>query len=231
MSQLRKVPLFVRDARREVRKAGSLRAWLLSFPGLGPRAMSWLRRRWVIFRHPGARIEFQGGVYLGPGFSLDAPRGGTFIVGSGVQFRRGFRAELADSQTRIRIGEGTVFTYDTLLQCTTSIDIGAHCALGQAALVVDGNHRFRELGRPMFEQGYDLRPVVIADHAVIASKSSVVGANIGERTYVSANTLVTRDLPAYSVAAGVPARIIEYFGPPEQEPRVDRGLRAKQRSG
>jgi acetyltransferase-like isoleucine patch superfamily enzyme len=158
-------------------------------------------------------------VYLGPRFSLHMPHGGSFIVGPGVEFRRGFRAELATADTRITIGHGSVFTYDALLQCTTSIDIGAHCAFGQASLVVDGNHRFRDLDRPVFDQGYAFRPVVISDHAVISSKSTVVAASIGERTYVSANTLVGRDMPPYCVVAGVPARIIDYFGPPEQRPR------------
>jgi acetyltransferase-like isoleucine patch superfamily enzyme len=196
--------------------------WLLYPPGPGPRFMSGLRKRWVIFRHPGAHIEFQDDVYLGPRFSLHMPHGGTFIVGQGVEFRRGFRAEFAAADTRITIGEGSVFTYDALLQCTTSIDIGAHCAFGQASLVVDGNHRFRGLDRPVFEQGYDFRPVVISDHAVIAAKSTVIAASIGERTYVSANTLVGRDIPAFCVVAGIPARIIEYFGPPGQGPRIDR---------
>lgn len=207
---------------RRVRDAGSVRVWLLYPPGPGPRLMSWLRKRWVIFRHPGARIEFQEGVYLGPRFSLHMPHGGTFIVGPRVEFRRGFRAELAAPETRITIGEGSVFTYDALLQCTTSIDIGSYCAFGQASLVVDGNHRFRDLERSVFEQGYDFRPVVISDHAVISSKTTVVAASIGERTYVSANTLVGRDIPAYCVVAGIPARIIDYFGPPGQGPRLER---------
>ena len=133
-----------------------------------------------------------------------------------------FRAELAAAETRITIGEGCVFTYDALLQCTTSIDIGAYCAFGQASLVVDGNHRFRDLDRSVFDQGWEFRPVVISDHAVISSKSTIVAASIGERTYVSANTLVGRDMPAYCVVAGIPARIIDYFGPPGQGPRIDR---------
>ena len=81
--------------------------------------MSWRRRRWVIFRNPNAHIEFQGPVYLGPRFSIHAPTGGTFIVGPGVEFRRGFRAELQPEAT-VRIGGGAVFTYDVLIQCATT---------------------------------------------------------------------------------------------------------------
>lgn len=179
--------------------------------------MSWIRKRWVLFRNPHARIEFLGPVYLGPGFSLDMPRGGTFIVGPGAEFRRNFRAELANPDSRITIGAGCAFTYDVVIQCTSSIDIGRNCLFAQAALIVDGSHRFRSSEQPVGGQGYDLRPVKIADHVAVMTKCTVI-ADVGERTFVGANAVVTRPLPAYCVAVGVPARIIDYFGPAGQEP-------------
>ena len=179
--------------------------------------MSWLRRRWVCWRNPHVRIEFRGPVYLGPRFSLDAPRGGTFIVGPAVEFRRGFRAELGGPQAEIEIGAHVVFTYDVVIQCSSRIAIGDHCQFGQASLLVDGNHRFRDLDRPMLEQGYDLQPVQIADHAVVTTKCTIL-ADIGERTYVGANSVVSRPLPSFCIAAGAPARPLEYFGPPGGEP-------------
>ncbi len=204
-------------ARRGVLDAGSLRVWLLYLPGPGPRLMSWLRKRWVMWRNPQAHIEFRGPVYLGPRFSLDMPRGGTFIVGPAVEFRRGFRAEFGTPEATITVGASVVFTYDVLIQCSSSITIGDHCQFGQASLLVDGNHRFRELDRPMLAQGYDLRPVRIADHAVVTTKCTVL-ADIGERTFVGANSVVSRPLPAFCAAAGAPARALEYFGPPGGEP-------------
>lgn len=186
-------------------------------PGPGPFFMSWMRKRWVLFRNPHAHIEFQGPVYLGPRFSLDMPRGGTFVVGPGVEFRRGFRAELAGPDARITIGGGSAFTYDVVMQCAGSIEVGAHCMFGQGTMVVDGNHRFRELDRPMLAQGYDLTPLKIADHATITTKCTII-ANIGERTFVAANAVVTRAVPAYCLVGGVPARILDYFGPPGGEP-------------
>lgn len=207
----------LRDSAGHLRQARSLRVWLFYLPGPGPWLMSWLRRRWVVFRNPRARIEFQGPVYLGPGFSLHMPHGGSFVVGPGVEFRRGFRAELAGPESRIAIGGGSVFTYDVIVQCGASIEVGEHCMFGQATLLVDGNHRFRELDRPMLQQGYDLRPLRLADHVTVTTKCTIM-ASIGERTFVGANSVVTRDLPAYCVAVGVPARVIDYFGPAGQEP-------------
>ena len=179
--------------------------------------MSFLRRRWVLFRNPHVDIRFGKHVYLGPGFSLHAPFGGTLHVGDGVEFRRGFRLELA-AGARVTIGEHTRFTYDPLIQCSERIEIGKRCMFGQALLMVDGNHRFRELGRPMLEQGYDLSPVILADDVIVTTKVSIIGATIGSRSFIGANAVVTRDIPAYSVAVGAPARVIDYFGPGEGTP-------------
>jgi acetyltransferase-like isoleucine patch superfamily enzyme len=206
-----------REAPAQIRERGSVRAWIGYLPGPGPWLMSWLRKRWVLLRHPHATIVFQGPVYLGPRFSLDMPHGGSFIVGPGVEFRRGFRAELAGPESRITIGGGSVFTYDVIIQCASTIDIGAHVMFGQTTLVVDGNHRFRDLDKPMLEQGYDLRPLKIADHVTTTTKCTII-ADIGERSFIGANSVVSREIPAFCLAAGAPARPLEYFGPPGQEP-------------
>jgi acetyltransferase-like isoleucine patch superfamily enzyme len=183
----------------------------------GPRLMSWIRKRWVLFRHPQANIVFEGPVYLGPGFSLHIPgEGSSLIVGPAVEFRRNFRAEIHPG-ARLSIGAGSVFTYDVLVQCGTTIDIGERCMFGQSTMVVDGNHRFRDLTKPMLAQGYDFKPLVIEDDVTVTTKCTIID-RIGTRTFVGANSVVTAPLPAYCVAAGVPARVIDYFGPPGQEP-------------
>lgn len=179
--------------------------------------MSWLRKRWLLWRNPHATIEFRGPVYLGPGFSLHAPRGGSLIVGPGVEFRRGFRAELGTPEAVIRIGAMSVFTYDVIVQCSSRIEIGEHCMFGQATIVIDGNHRFRELDRPMLQQGYDLRPLTLADHVTVTTKCTII-ADIGERAFIGANSVVSRPIPAFTLAAGAPAKVLEHFGPPGTEP-------------
>jgi acetyltransferase-like isoleucine patch superfamily enzyme len=177
----------------------------------GPRLMSRLRKWWVLARNPHATIRFTEPVYLGPGFSLHMPDAGTFVAGPACEFRRNFRAEIS-GDGRIEIGAGTVFTYDVVIQCSTSIVIGERCMFGQATLVVDGNHRFRDLDQPMLAQGYDYRPIRIADDATVTTKCTII-ADLGERCFVGANSVVTKPVPPFSVAAGVPAKVIDYFGP------------------
>lgn len=182
----------------------------------GPVWMSWLRMRWVLLRHPHATIRFGRGVYLGPGFSLDIPGEGSFIVGDDVEFRRDFRAEVSGAG-RITIGSGTHFTYSVVVQCTTVIEIGERAMFGQSTIVLDGQHRFRDITRPMLEQGYDFHELRIADDATVTTKCTIM-ADIGEHAFVGANSVVTRPVPAFTLAVGAPARPIEYYGPPGGEP-------------
>jgi acetyltransferase-like isoleucine patch superfamily enzyme len=178
--------------------------------------MSELRKRWVILRHPRADIRFGRNVYVGPGFSLHIPHRGSFIVGDGVEFRRGFRAEV-EGTGRISIGPDSHCTYYVLMQCTTSIDIGARCQFGQSSIVLDGQHRFRNLETPMLEQGYDFTPLRLEDDVTVTTKCTIM-ADIGRRAFIGANAVVSRPIPPYTVAVGAPARPIEYFGPPGEEP-------------
>lgn len=111
-----------------------------------------------------------------------------------------------------------MFTYSVLIQCTTTIDIGRRCQFGQTTILLDGQHRFRDITRPMLEQGYDWHPLTIEDDATITTKCTIM-ADIGTRAFIGANSVVTRTIPPYTVAVGAPARPIEYFGPPGLEPQ------------
>lgn len=210
--------------------------------GKGPVLASCLRKWWVQLRNPHATVRFGRRVYLGPGFRLSIPNEGRFIVGDDVylgpgfslsileqgsfivsddvEFRRDFHAEIA-SNGRITIGSGSKLTFSVLIQCTTTIDIGERCMIGQTAILLDGQHRFRDITRPMLEQGSDFTPLVIEDDAVISSKCTVM-ASVGRRAYVGANSVVSRPIPPYTVAVGAPAtRVVERFAP--AAPQGERG--------
>jgi acetyltransferase-like isoleucine patch superfamily enzyme len=183
--------------------------------GPGPRLMSTLRKWRILLTHPHARIRFGDGVYIGPGFNLHIPAGGSFIVGPNVEFRRDFSAEV-EGEGVITIGAGTVFTYGSILQCTQAIEIGEDARVGQVSSIVDGQHRFRDPERPMDEQGYDWHPIRIAPGAVITTKCTIM-ASIGERAFIGAGSVVTRDIPPFTIAVGAPARVVDEFGPSESD--------------
>jgi acetyltransferase-like isoleucine patch superfamily enzyme len=181
-----------------------------------PQYASRLRRLTIEATHLHCHVEFQGPVYIGPGFHLDIPhRDASFVVGPGVEFRRDFGCEIVGSGCVV-IREGTSFTYQTQIQCSTAIDIGRRCGIGRA-VIADGIHRFRDLDAPSLHQGFEFRHITIGDDVLIHSNCTVVNS-IGDHSIIGANAVVTRPIPAYCLAIGVPARVVEYFGPPEGRP-------------
>jgi len=178
--------------------------------------MSELRKLRVRLIHPDATIRFGSGTYLGPGFSLQIFGNGTFVTGERVEFRRGYRAEIV-GPGRITFGTGSICTYDVLMQCSTSIEVGERCMFGQATIVVDGQHRFRDLDRPMLDQGYDFTPITVGDDATITSKTTIM-ASVGQRAFVAANAVVTKPVAPFTVVGGVPAKVLDHFGPPAGRP-------------
>ena len=94
-----------------------------------------------------------------------------------------------------RSATGSYFTYDVIMQCETSRSRSASaCMFGQSTLVADGNHRFRDLTKPILEQGYDFRPIRIEDDATIHSKCTIINS-IGTRALIGANGVVSQRDP------------------------------------
>lgn len=182
----------------------------------GEGVASELRRWWLLATNLHATVRIERPVRIGPGFRLYIPDGGTFIVRKGCDFRRDFVCEIS-AGGHVEIGPGTIFTSSTLVQITTRLTIGARAVFGQSTLIADGNHRWRDPDLHLLDQGYDFTPIDIGAGAVSMSKVTIL-APIGERAVIGAHTLVTKPVPAYCLAAGSPARIIEYFGKPENRP-------------
>jgi len=174
------------------------------------------RRLAVAATHRHATVRIARPTRLGPGFALWIPETGSFRAGPGCDFRRGFVAEVHGDGV-LEIGAGSVFTSGALLQVSTSVRIGTRCSFGQSLLLVDGGHRFRDPDRNPLDQGYDFRPIEIGDGVMVLSKVTIL-ASIGERAVIGANSVVTRPIPAFCLAVGAPARVLEYFGPPDRRP-------------
>ena len=178
---------------------------------LGRRIVSRSKLLLLQATHLHCRVEIARPVNIGPGFRLDIWDAGTLIVGPGVDFRRGFTCEIGGQGTVV-IGARTCFTSNVLIQCSTSIEIGERCSFGQSVLIVDGQHRYDDTERHWLDQGYDFTPFKIGDGVGVSDKCTVQ-AEIGERAMIASQSVVNRPIPPFSVAAGVPARVIRKFGP------------------
>jgi acetyltransferase-like isoleucine patch superfamily enzyme len=111
---------------------------------------------------------------------------------------------------RIRIGEGTFLNLAVQVAAVDLVDIGAHCMFANGCFITDGNHRFDDPDRPVPWQGFTSKgPTRIGDNVWCGANVVITsGVTIGERCVIGANSVVTTDLPPFSIAAGVPAKVL-----------------------
>lgn len=94
------------------------------------------------------------------------------------------------------------------------ITIGDHLLTGRFVLITDNTHGLTDNSEldlpPVLRTVISKGPVVIGKNVWLADKVSVMpGVTIGDGAIIAANAVVTHDIPPYSLAAGVPARIIK----------------------
>jgi tetrahydrodipicolinate N-acetyltransferase len=122
-----------------------------------------------------------------------------------VSLQRGIRV-VVDGGT-LAIGHGTnVNGLGTRILCAQEVTIGAHCTLSWDVQVLDND--FHTLTVDGVEQP-SVAPVRIGDRVWVGTRAVVLkGVTIGDGAVVAAGAVVTRDVPAGAVVAGVPARVI-----------------------
>lgn len=135
-------------------------------------------------------------------------------VGDGVIVRPPF---YCDYGSHISIGANTFVNFGCVMLDVAPIRIGAHCQIATGVHIVTATHPVdpepRRLGWESAE------PITLGDNVWLGSVAVVCpGVTIGDDTVVGAGAVVTRDLPAGVVAAGVPARVLREIG---EEDRVD----------
>lgn len=83
--------------------------------------------------------------------------------------------------------------------------------MGADVTVITRNHRHDRTDIPMMDQGFEEeRPVYIGDDVWIGDRVTVLpGVHIGNGCIIAAGAVVTKDVPEYTVAAGVPARVVK----------------------
>lgn len=121
---------------------------------------------------------------------------------------KGHRAPTQFSVSRnasLDIGDDTFINTGTLVSATRSITIGRGCRIGNDVLIMDSDFHNVD-SRDAEPKSAD---IVIADGVWLAARVTVLkGVRIGEGAVIAAGAVVTKDVPAYTLAAGVPARVI-----------------------
>jgi acetyltransferase-like isoleucine patch superfamily enzyme len=140
---------------------------------------------------------------------LEALREGRLQVGANALLEPGVWIT-APGAARVRIGAGTFLNKGVMVAAQELVEIGDHCMLANGCFVSDASHRFDDRSKPITWQGFESKgPTRIGDNCWLGANVVVTsGVTIGERCVIGANSVVTRDMPAFSVAAGSPAKVL-----------------------
>ena len=99
-----------------------------------------------------------------------------------------------------------------------SISIGNDVWTGHHVYITDQNHGYEDITIPISKQSQPERAVSIGDGSWLGHGSVVLpGVTIGQHVVIGANSVVTKDIPDFSVAVGVPAKVIRRFDESRQE--------------
>ena len=90
-----------------------------------------------------------------------------------------------------------------------NVVIGCNVMMTPEVAIIATNHKHDRVDIPMNKQGEEDKPIEIGDDCWLGFRSIIcAGVKIGKGSIVAAGAVVTKDVPDYSIAAGVPARVI-----------------------
>jgi acetyltransferase-like isoleucine patch superfamily enzyme len=164
--------------------------------------------RFLCFKLRNPHVVTEGFVFLGKRVQVYARKDyGRLILGRWVHLGDGNAIRCHEGT--LRIGDKCVFGKDNTVNCFLDIEIGAATIVADWVYICDFDHRFEDLSRPIKDQGIVKSPVRIGPDVWIGTKATVLrGVRVGQGCVVGANSVVNRDLPPHSVAAGIPARVV-----------------------
>jgi len=171
------------------------------------------RGRRVVVEHAYA-LSSGPGLILEDGVVVNALSKYGIALGRNVTIARGATltctgvlAELGDG---ITIGDYSAVGAGSFLGGQGGIRIGRDVIMGPGVRLFSENHNYAEIDQPIRAQGQTRAAVTIDNDCWIGGGVTILaGVTIGQGSVVAAGAVVTRDVPEYSLAGGVPARVLK----------------------
>lgn len=125
----------------------------------------------------------------------------------------GSYAHLSPQKGFIKIGSNcTIHPYCVLLG-EGGITIGDDVRIATSTVIVSANHIYADRDVPIRKQGMEAKGIKIGNDVWIGANCAILdGVTIGNGAVVAAGAVVNRDVSAYAVVGGVPARLLKYRG-------------------
>ena len=165
----------------------------------------YLRRR--LFTVAGRRWRTDGLLFLGRRLELQIARRGRVEFGRFVWIGDGTKIRCHEGL--VEIGAKTVMGQECTISAYQHVAIGRECVIADKVMLIDFDHGIVEVERPIRLQGIYKRDVKVGHNCWIGYGACVLrGVTVGDNSVIGTSSVVTKDLPANSVAAGLPARVL-----------------------
>lgn len=131
----------------------------------------------------------------------------------------------ANQDGHISLGTGSYVGPYSCLSALGNLAIGKNCLIASHTSIYAHNHTFSDPRRNIKDQGFTYRGIVIEDDCWLGSGVRVLdGVRIGQGSVIGAGAVVTKNIPPYSVAVGVPAKVVSRRSDPEDGELLERDL-------
>ena len=108
-----------------------------------------------------------------------------------------------------RIGENVTIHDFCYIDAIGSVTIGDNTRIAHNCSIITGQHQYDVEGKTIIDSGYVWEPVSIGNDVWIGAGAVILqGITINDGAVIGANSVVTKDVEAYTIVAGNPARVI-----------------------
>jgi acetyltransferase-like isoleucine patch superfamily enzyme len=146
------------------------------------------------------------------GVKLFSKKGCPIHIGDNVSLEKGVVISTSESG-KVRIGNNVYIGEYSILMSNEEIEIGDNVLISPNNDIADFNHVYKDVSRPVNEQGVIAKKVTIQEDVWVGAGSKIlIGVTLGKGAVIGAGSVVTKDVQAFHVVVGNPARTIKVRG-------------------
>ncbi|MFH1079084.1 MAG: acyltransferase [Pseudomonadota bacterium] len=176
---------------------------------------TYFRLKLVIFyirnKHKYKRLEFKA-LIIKP-LRIDGEKYISLLGGVVVQAQSWLYAQKIDGcEPELILNKGCIIGHYNHIAAVRRVVLGEHVLTADRVYISDNTHEYENIHIPVMHQGAKLKSeVTIGEGSWIGENVCIIGAKIGKHCVIGANAVVLDDIPDYSVAVGVPARVAKQY--------------------
>jgi acetyltransferase-like isoleucine patch superfamily enzyme len=169
---------------------------------------AWLKLRWR------GRLKTDGLCFICPGVKFEIGRRATVTIGRWAWVGHGCKIRAHEGE--VSIGAKSVLGQECTISAFQHVAIGRECIIADRVMMIDFDHGVVEVERPIREQGIYKRDVNIGHNVWIGYGACLLrGVTVGDNSIFGTSSVVTCDVEANAVVAGIPARVIRQRDAPK----------------